>query len=50
MKEVEKRKEGQMRVLTDVELKQVAGGAIQQGSGRNPSGKKVAVHSNNPND
>jgi hypothetical protein len=44
--------EGQiMRVLNDVELRQVSGGAQpDQGSGKNPSGNKVGPFSGNPHD
>jgi bacteriocin-like protein len=36
MKELEKRKEGQMRVLTEAELEQVSGGKLQSA---NPGGQ-----------
>ena len=40
-----------MRTLTDKEVKKVAGGAPpDQGSGKNPSGKKVDPFAGNPHD
>ena len=51
MKKSEKRKGGQMRELTDAELKQVSGGAPPaQGSGKNEGGNKVDVFAGNPHD
>jgi hypothetical protein len=50
-KKTELRKETELRVLSDAELKHVHGGAApDQGSGKNPSGNKVDVFSGNPHD
>jgi bacteriocin-like protein len=48
MKKLDKRL---MRELKEKELDQVSGGAApDQGSGKNPSGKKVDVFAGNPHD
>ena len=40
-----------MRILTDQEIRQVAGGAPpDQGSGKNPAGHKVDPFAGNPHD